>query len=679
MALCEGCQEFRHRLFQPSQEFPEEEVTISLHKSFAELSECADSRCDLCMYVRREIYFQPDRTCTNYLFCDEDFEDQDREIMLSLRCSKYDITSKEWKFNYEGFLRMGLENRRWRSCYHPDTGTDDKLRAQVTGLEQLVDMSRRWLVTCQNEHERCRSQATQNLGFLPTRLLDVGSPGDHTVRLVSCENLSEARSTTYLTLSYCWGEGNDAACTTRANMDDRLKGLPVSSLPQTIQDAIVLTRAFSVKYLWVDALCIIQGGADNEDWRRELPNMGKIYRHSLFTIAASSAADSSIGFLRRRIGTQWPVRDYRLSCDDDPGIEGDNILLKATLPWWGIAVESSVLFKRGWVLQERMLASRTLFWTEIGVFWECNELRGSEYKDKYDEYEGSPTHLQLSELVKDIEDHEFLIKKREFEETPLCSKGSWSILLEDFSAKTLTHMIDKLPAITGLGQELARLTGSEFEMGVFKHNLVQELAWVTGFKQEYIGITVVTAEQQTVRVSGTPSWCWASAHRPLLFRPTEGRSLSQELAMNIDLNKQRIYARSRLGSLRVRALDGQSITLMGSYGYITLPVSPHTFKPCRSCVNVPVEFAGNVYDEVAIFDTSSEALSEEGGTITCVQWLNWEAVMEWESETLRRVTVTGALIVAPTGEGSNVYRRIGWLEVFDADFFDKEPQDIVLV
>lgn len=680
MALCEGRQEFRHRLFQPDSELPGEGIKISLHKSFAELSECADSRCDLCKYIRREICFKPDPTYTKYLFCDEDFEDQDREITISMGYNKHDTGLKEYTFDYGDFLRMGLKNHDRRLVHGPEARTDER-RATVTGLEQLVDMSRRWLATCQNEHEHCKKQATQNPGFLPTRLLDVGSPGQHIARLVSCENLSKTRSTTYLTLSYCWGRGNDAACTTRANINERLKGLPVSSLPQTIQDAIVLTRAFSVKYLWVDALCIIQGGVDNEDWRRELPNMGKIYKNSLFTIAASSAADSSKGFLRRKMGAQWPVRDYLLSRNDDPGTEDENILLDAiVLEWYG-AVEDSVLLKRGWVLQERMLASRTLFWTEVGVFWECNELRRSEYKDEYDDFDGSPSHLQLSGLVKNIKGHKFLTRKRGYEETPLCSKGYWSCLLENFSAKTLTHVKDKLPAITGLGQELARLTGSEFEMGVFKHNLVQELAWVTGFQREGYGVTKVTAEQQTVLVSGTPSWCWASAHRPLLFRPGGYWCKSQELAMNVYLSEQRIYVRSRLGSLRVRALGGPSITLTRTSGFYptTFPTCPYTFKPWRSCVNVPVKSRGNVCDQIAIFDTLSETLPEEGGMITCVQWLSWKAAMKWGPQALRKITVTGALIVAPTGEGSNVYRRIGWVEVFDADFFEKEPRDIILV
>ena len=88
----------------------------------------------------------------------------------------------------------------------------------------------------------------------------------------------------------------------------------IAALPQTIQDAIVVTRAFGVRYLWVDALCTIQAYEQmSGDWQRELPNVGKIYSHSLITIAASSAEDSSMGLFRRTTAAGWPVRDYHLS------------------------------------------------------------------------------------------------------------------------------------------------------------------------------------------------------------------------------------------------------------------------------------------------------------------------------------------------------------------------------
>jgi hypothetical protein len=661
MALCHGCQEFRMRMFQSINEFPKEGVDIHLHKSFAELSECADSCCHLCHYFRREI-------CFDHNLRDKDFA-QNQDHVIGVSVCKYTLWEKvktDWQLSYgEGRTRRKPSSGARRDNPH-------MYRAQVTSLEQLVEMSSRRLATCQSEHQSCQRQSTQHLGFLPTRLLDVGPIGQPEIRLVSCETLEMTGSTVYLTLSYCWGKGNSAACTTESNIRDRLKGILVSSLPQTVQDAIVLTRAFRVRYLWIDALCILQGGSSDEDWRRELPNMGKIYRDSLFTIAASSAADSSTGFLRRKTGTQWPAQNYVLSRTDDPCTENDDdILLRPRYLGFSEAVDWSALSKRGWVLQERILSSRTLFWTEFGVFWECNQLRRSEYERGCSPY----NDIGLAALVNSLRSHEFLTKLRGNGEPSVCKEARWTEVVQVFSNMSLTHVADKLPAITGLGQELARLTGSEFEMGVFKHNLVQELAWVTGFKNED------TAEQQKQRIKDTPSWCWASAHRHLLFRPQlRFEQQAQELAMNVQLSEQRIHARGRIARLQIRALDDQTISLTRFYDGSTISVASHTFRPRRCCVDAPVKYGSYVYDEFAIFDTLSEAPPEEGGSITCIEWLRWGAGQHgFEPKDVQRLTVTGAIIIAPTGEGSNIYRRVGWLEVFDASFFDKEPQDIVLV
>lgn len=673
MALCKGCQEFRRYMFMLIDEFSEEEVRIPLHKSFAELSECADSHCDLCKYFRRERCFQRDlktRECSR----EEDIIGQDREINIILR-QETTNRSQKWKFE-----NLGIGVPYWRWAYLGNHASFTKeIRPQVAGIEQLVDMSRRWLATCQNKHSCCNGQATQHSEFLPTRLLDVRTPEQYTIQLVSCEALSKASSIAYLTLSYCWGNGNDAACTTRANLEERSEGFPVSSLPRTVQDAIVLTRAFGARYVWIDALCIIEDENDSEGWQRELLNMGRIYRNSLFTIAASSAPDSSMGFLTRRVGIQWPVQDYLLSRNDDPDTGDGCFLLGAALPEWVDSVEDSILSTRGWVLQERMLATRTLFWTDVGIFWECSQLRCSEYRDVYGILSGSPRELQLSILVEDIRDHELLNKEREYNTRPLLSRGLWAVLLQHFSERALTNVTDKLPAVTGLGQELARLlTRSEFETGVFKHNLVHELAWVTGFKKPTFGGHKTIAEQQTVRVPGTPSWCWASAHQPLHFRPSRNAIQFQEHAIDVRLSEQRIQARSRLGSLQLKTLDKESIHLTSTYLSISLPNRPYTFRPSRSCVEAPFDYKdevyGGIYDEIASFDTLSEALPKEGGTITCVQWLSWAGGNRLLMGELMHVIVTGAIIIAPTEEGSNVYRRIGWLEVWNDDFFDEEPQ-----
>jgi hypothetical protein len=59
------------------------------------------------------------------------------------------------------------------------------------------------------------------------------------------------------------------------------------------------TRGLDYRFLWVNALCIIQPKAsgDSTDWEIEGPRMGLIYQNVVCTIAATCAENADEGFL----------------------------------------------------------------------------------------------------------------------------------------------------------------------------------------------------------------------------------------------------------------------------------------------------------------------------------------------------------------------------------------------
>ena len=114
-----------------------------------------------------------------------------------------------------------------------------------------VNSKRAWLFaesmleSCQIMHPKC---AQKEPTYLPNRVVDVScSPP----RLY----LSRGESDKYACLSYSWG-GDQPLKLTTDNLPFYLKELPLAQLPQTLQDAILVTQKLGIRYLWIDSLCI---------------------------------------------------------------------------------------------------------------------------------------------------------------------------------------------------------------------------------------------------------------------------------------------------------------------------------------------------------------------------------------------------------------------------------------
>ena len=171
----------------------------------------------------------------------------------------------------------------------------------------------------------------------------------------------------YTALSHRWGEyppkkEDPRFCTTDDNLSARLNGFSLSELPKTFKDAILVTRELGIEYLWIDSLCIIQWNV--EDWKREAGRMEDVFASAYCTIAATSAADSTVGFLARNTSTEYArVQDAA----------GNQVYICTHMDDFEKDVEEAELNKRAWVMQERVLAKRTIHFSANQTYWECGE------------------------------------------------------------------------------------------------------------------------------------------------------------------------------------------------------------------------------------------------------------------------------------------------------------------
>ncbi|KAF2811480.1 uncharacterized protein BDZ99DRAFT_354565, partial [Mytilinidion resinicola] len=86
----------------------------------------------------------------------------------------------------------------------------------------------------------------------------------------------------YLTLSHRWGDAKFIQ-TDKATLQQRCSNIPFDSLSRVFQEAVILTRQLGYRYLWIDALCIVQDCA--KDWVRESELMGRVYSNAVMNIA----------------------------------------------------------------------------------------------------------------------------------------------------------------------------------------------------------------------------------------------------------------------------------------------------------------------------------------------------------------------------------------------------------
>lgn len=187
----------------------------------------------------------------------------------------------------------------------------------------------------------------------------------------------------YAALSYCWGKSVYIGYwTTEETIERHNTLINYNSMPRTIRDAMDIARRLFIRYLWVDALCIIQRSRD--DWLSESENMGSIYGSAYLKIAADLSPDSNSGCFNGKssnsIGRTSDQEVIEITSTLGNGElsrlflrnsqVADDFKLTFSLVS-SVEVDRGDLSRRGWAYQERLLSSRILHYTSNQLSWEC--------------------------------------------------------------------------------------------------------------------------------------------------------------------------------------------------------------------------------------------------------------------------------------------------------------------
>jgi hypothetical protein len=350
---------------------------------------------------------------------------------------------------------------------------------------------------------------------MPARLLYIGTSEDRTIKVVDITD----PSVIYVALSYCWGAGSRLTLT-EDTLHSFQSSIPWDIIPRTIWDAIALTMQLQISYIWVDALCVLQDS--RQDWQRESVKMKDIYKHARLVLSTDRAANTDTGFLtsRRQTGhiIQIPSSHPEAShiteilvVPDGRGEMHDADLYDGAHRWFlssgeGFGTEDEFVtqnpvFGRAWCLQEQILATRTIHFTDSEMIWEC-------FEDSHCEYEGINEYNRRgclrSELLETVPEPQ-LWKRTWFNlrnmRDPSVLLREWWGCVEQYSSRKLGVESDILPAISGLAKDFPEDVLGRYYSGQWSKDFPFGLLW---HSDESVH-PHHRAEYYTA-----PSWSWAS-------------------------------------------------------------------------------------------------------------------------------------------------------------------------
>lgn len=307
----------------------------------------------------------------------------------------------------------------------------------------------------------------------------------------------------YLSLSHCWGSALFLKLTTK-NIESFKAGISPLGLPKTFRDAIHITQKLGVKFLWIDALCIIQDS--KEDWRREAATMGNVYQNALCNIAATGASDSSGGCFWDR--NPLLARACKVDFTWELPLQGSYYCVDGSL--WPKNVGEAPLNRRGWVTQERILSPRIVHFGVQQLFWECHELEACEsFPDGLPESPDPLTFIVRTGLKRIKPAVKYAIQNAEnsnVSESRLDGYAYWDGIVDIYTRSSLTRQEDKLIALSGVAKEMSFLLNDQYLAGLWKRNLPYQLLWSV-HKPLTANRGNPCFRPQTYQA---PTWSWAS-------------------------------------------------------------------------------------------------------------------------------------------------------------------------
>lgn len=616
----------------PITNFVSHSERTEIHKNKAELEECALAGCPLCALVADWLYEKPmgsqgyvtDDGKTGYRdIVDKSCPHPESSPITLEVCGMLGFPPDELPPCIDSIIAR-LANAQSTFVYFKLQGFDVRFGRQEhvsshiehTGSVHALEVAKQWLQDCRSSpahwycREAYRSVSSQALTPLPTRVLHVGSD-QHDPYLFD----SNGTKASYCILSYCWGRPGNAV-TTKDNISQRMKGIPLGSLPTLPREAVLTARALGFVYIWIDALCIIQD--DEKDWAAEASVMHDLYSRADLTITSLVADDSRDKLFQprpRRICRPVPLNlGAMLPKRERPSFKERRVVELAVYPRHELGQQTPIrgpVHQRAWILQEQVMSTRLLYFGAGLLHWEClHDYLLESYPDS-ERNIAAPFHQnsQTKLIVKGIlpQDEASLDDQNPFK--------IWQALVQQFTQRKMTKRSDRVPAFLAISKSIEALLKDEFIGGIWRSDarLVESMCW-----------ELLKPDSSD---SSGPSWTWASRSGEVSYKCLENKGKIVHKASIISCDAAADRSQSHVSGsitlqgtltlmqddfLRTEGRPGCFDQVSQATGYccafdmITFGKPSPRANPLAGCIRSPPNI---------IFCPVPTALDEDGGTI----------------------------------------------------------------
>ncbi|KKY27430.1 putative heterokaryon incompatibility protein [Diplodia seriata] len=523
------------------------------------------------------------------------------------------IESPSWTMGITFYIAAdpGLRGAEKLGIFQQHVPEDLLSEAGISNVRKFIDQAVEW------------SPLSSEVAELPTRLLDVGGrPEQQDPRLVvssehpplrdSAPTDIEARR--YIALSYCWGTQHGAPLlrTERATLPSFAKGIPLSLFPPALRDAVLVTRrvgsgdggSSSVRYLWIDALCIVQD--DRRDWEREAARMAAVYRNAYLTFC-STQASCALGFAHRPA----PSATVPLSPHLAPLLRGSYHLteyMDETFAWED----------RAWTFQELYFSARAVLFGRVQTYlWDTRSAREADpegYARGAGVFQPESRRRWWESQVRagmswgwqlEVDDDDKAAAVDPYED--------WYAKVAAYSQRSLTFAGDRLPAISALASHTAdtlvrqqqRRVDATYAAGLWAGDLLRGLLWsISAFDADPApSLAEYVAQRTDPARCVAPSWSWACQGEAVYFAATGGPGFAPlgrvEEAVDVRSAGLDAYGQVEAGSGRV-VLSGWMARV--PYAYFEIHQTPASSGQYDAVHRDPSNRSG--FNSLRVYSTS---------------------------------------------------------------------------